>query len=85
MAGVLLRERPQGFEIQTHIEGLLKTEMEVGRMWPQAKEGPGPLEAGRGQEGRSPKAFGGTLDSWPPELLRINCWCIKPQSFLFFF
>ena len=45
MAGVLLRERPQGFEIQTHIEGLLKTEMEVGRMWPQAKGHGGP-EAG---------------------------------------
>lgn len=34
---------------------------------PQAKESLGPAEAGRGKEGWSPGAFGGILDSCPPE------------------
>lgn len=69
MAGVLLRERSRGFEIQTHREeGLVKMETGIGETQPQAKEGLGPREAGRGQEGWTPRAFGGILDSWPPEL-----------------
>lgn len=68
MAGVF-RERPRGLETQTlRDEGLVKMETGTGGTRPpQAKEGLGLAEAGRGKEGWSAGAFGGILDSCPPE------------------
>lgn len=42
----------------------MTTETEIGMMWPQAKECPQSLEAGRAKNGFSPRAYKGNV-VWP--------------------
>lgn len=86
MAGVLFRERSKKFEI-----------IDPQRRWPSKDEHGdwrdattgqgrcGATRAGRDQEGWNPKAFGGILDSWHPELFENKLLVFKSLRFFFFF
>lgn len=52
-------------------EGHVNTEAEIGRMWPRAEGLLQPPDAGRDQEGISPRVYGG---GGPADTLSLNFW-----------
>lgn len=79
MAIVLIRERGERFEAQTHRkECYVKMKAEIEVMLPQAKECQEPLEAEKGKEQLSPRAStGARLCQHPSFRLLVSRTVIK--------